>query len=86
MALAMREEVRQLHWPSGDAMTVRSGWLRALEVPTATAVFATRTMAPFYEGREWFGASVRWPGGDEGDFSVSFDVVGSPESASIELG
>lgn len=25
MALAMREVVRQLHWPSGDTMTVRIG-------------------------------------------------------------
>lgn len=25
MALALREEVRRLHWPCGDAMTVRIG-------------------------------------------------------------
>lgn len=70
----------------GSLFRVPPGIPISVEVPTATAVFATRTMTPFYEGREWFGASVRWPGGGEGDFSVSFDVVGSPESASIELG
>ena len=70
----------------GSLFRVPPGIPISVEVPTATVVFATRTMTPFYEGREWFGASVRWPGGNEGDFSVSFDVVGSPESASIELG
>jgi hypothetical protein len=56
-----------------------------LEVPTATEVFATRTMTPFYEGRDGFGASVRWPGDGEGDFTVTFEVVGSPSDRDIEL-
>jgi hypothetical protein len=56
-----------------------------VEVPTATEVFATRTTTPFYEGRDAFGASVKWPGGN-GDFTVPFEVVGSPGSVTIELG
>lgn len=49
--------------PPGTPITV--------EAPTASEVFATRTMTPFYEGRDGFGASVRWPGGGEGDFTVT---------------
>jgi len=55
-----------------------------LEVPTATEVFATRTMTPFYEGKDGFGASIRWPGG-AGDFSVSFEVVGEAGSRQVVL-
>ena len=51
---------------------------------TATQVFATRTTTPFYDGPESFGASVRWPDG-RGDFTVPFDVVGSPTAREIEL-
>jgi hypothetical protein len=56
-----------------------------VEVPTASEVFVTRTMTPFYGGRDGFGASVRWPGGGEGDFTVTFEVVGSPSDRRIEL-
>ena len=55
-----------------------------VEVPTATAVFATRTTTPFYEGRDGFGASVRWLEGS-GEFTVTFEVMGSPGSVSIDL-
>ncbi len=58
--------------PPGTPITV--------EVPSATEVFVTRTSTPFYGGRDGFGASVRWSGEGEGDFTVVFDVVGSPSS------
>jgi hypothetical protein len=56
----------------------------SLEVPTATEVFATRTTTPFYEGRDGFGASVRWAEG-AGDFTVTFEVRGDPGTAEIVL-
>jgi hypothetical protein len=56
-----------------------------LEVLTATEVFATRTMTPFYPEPDGFGASVRWPNGS-GDFTVSFEVVGEPGTRRIVLG
>jgi hypothetical protein len=56
-----------------------------LEVPTASEVFATRTMTPFYGGRDGFGASVRWPGGEEGEFTVAFEVDGSSSDRRVEL-
>jgi hypothetical protein len=55
-----------------------------LEVLTATEVFATRTTTPFYEGRNGFGASVRWTDG-QGDFTVSFEVEGEPGAPQIVL-
>ncbi len=45
-------------------------------VPTATEVFVTRTTTPFYVGRDGFGASIRWPGEGQGDFTVTYEVVG----------
>ncbi|HEX6400450.1 MAG TPA: adenylate/guanylate cyclase domain-containing protein [Actinomycetota bacterium] len=42
MALAMREEVRQLRWPSGDAMTVRIGMATG---PAVAGVIGTRKFA-----------------------------------------
>jgi class 3 adenylate cyclase len=42
MALAMREEVRQLQWPSGDAMTVRIGMATG---PAVAGVIGTRKFA-----------------------------------------
>jgi hypothetical protein len=56
-----------------------------VEVPTASEVFLTRTTTPFYGGLSGFGASVRWHGGGQGDFTVTFDVVGSPGDRRIEL-
>jgi len=55
--------------------TVPQGVPITFAVPTATEVFATRTTTPFYEGRDGFGASVRWADG-EGDFIVTFEVNG----------
>ena len=42
MALGMREEVRQLRWPSGDAMTVRIGMATG---PAVAGVIGTRKFA-----------------------------------------
>jgi hypothetical protein len=56
-----------------------------VEVPTASEVFVTRTTTPFYGGLDGFGATVRWPGGGEGDFTVAFEVVGSASDRHIEL-
>jgi class 3 adenylate cyclase len=42
MALAMREEVRSLRWPSGDAMTVRIGMATG---PAVAGVIGTRKFA-----------------------------------------
>ena len=63
--------------PPGTPITV--------EVPTANEVFVTRTTTPFYAGRDGFGASVRWPGGGEGDFTVVFEVVGEVGSRQVVL-
>jgi hypothetical protein len=65
--------------------TVPPGVPITVEVPTATEVFVTRTMTPFYGGRDGFGASARWPGGGEGDFTVTFEVAGAPSDRDIEL-
>jgi hypothetical protein len=64
--------------------TVPPGVPIILEVPTASEVFATRTTTPLYDGRDGFGASVRWPGGGKGDFTVTFEVVGSPADQDIQ--
>ncbi len=56
-----------------------------VEVPTASEVFVTRTTTPFYGGLDGFGASVRWPGGGEGDFTVAFEVDGGRRPEEIEL-
>lgn len=56
-----------------------------VEVPSATEVFVTRTTTPFYGGRDGFGASVRWSGEGEGDFTAVFEVVGSSSDRHIEL-
>jgi len=56
-----------------------------VEVPTASEVFVTRTTTPFYAGLDGFGASVRWHGGGEGDFTVAFDVEAAADPDEIEL-
>jgi hypothetical protein len=56
-----------------------------VEVTSATEVFVTRTMTPFYGGLDAFGASVRWAGEGEGDFTVPFEVVGDAGSRQIVL-
>jgi hypothetical protein len=56
-----------------------------VEVPSATEVFVTRTTTPFYGGRDGFGASVRWGGEGEGDFTAVFEVVESNAPAEVEL-
>ena len=40
----------------------------------------TRTTTPFYGGLDGFGASVRWAGEGEGDFTVAFEVVEHAEA------
>jgi hypothetical protein len=55
-----------------------------VEVPTAIEMFVTRTTTPLNGGIHGFGASVTWPSG-RGDFTVTFEVVGSPSDHDIEL-
>ncbi|HWL91062.1 MAG TPA: hypothetical protein VNP90_06815, partial [Actinomycetota bacterium] len=56
-----------------------------VEVPTATEVFVTRTTTPFYGGLDGFGASVRWLGEGQGEFTVPFEVVGEAGSRQVAL-